>query len=144
MIGIARSSAKLLGARAPTRDPFNFRKPHKDCTLRRPVRSTQEIRPRKIEKVKRKGKERSKESVEEEDGARKRTPMRVHRVCGQNNGGTELAEEMNGERGRQDERIENIAAGKKKTKRSQGRGTTPVSVSPGRVFRSYDGTCMYV
>lgn len=46
--------------------------------------------------------------------AGKRTPTRVHRVCGQNNGGVELAEEMNGERGRQAEGIENIAAGKKK------------------------------
>jgi len=51
---------------------------------------------------------------------RKRTPTRV---CGQNNGGVELAEKMNGERGRQAEGIGNTAAGKKKkTKRSQWQG----------------------
>lgn len=73
MIGIARSSAKLPGARAPTRDPFNFRKPHKGYTLRRPVRSAQEIRPRKVEKVKKKEQERSEESIEEGCGAETHT-----------------------------------------------------------------------
>jgi len=52
MIGVARSSAKLSGAWVLERDPFNFRKPHKGYTLRRPIRSAQEIRPRKVEKVK--------------------------------------------------------------------------------------------
>jgi len=60
MIAVARSSAKLSGAWVPTRDPFNFRKPYKGYTLRRPVRSTQEIRPRKIEKVKKRKKEEKK------------------------------------------------------------------------------------
>jgi len=64
MIAVARSSAKLSGAWVPTRDPFNFRKPYKGYTLRCPVRSTQEIRPRKVEKVKKKKKGRE-ESVEE-------------------------------------------------------------------------------
>lgn len=77
--------------------------------------------------------------------ARKRTPTRVHRLCERNNGETELAEEMNDERGRQGEGIENIAAGKEKNKKEpRARGTKPVSVSPRRVFRSYDDTCVCV
>lgn len=43
-------------------------------------------------------------------------------VCGRNNGGAELAEEMNGERGRQGERIENTAVGKKKKKQKGAKG----------------------
>lgn len=57
---------------------------------------------------------------------RKRTPTRVHRLCERNNGETELAEEMNDERGRQGEGIENIAAGKEKNKKEpRARETKP-------------------
>lgn len=77
MIGVARSSAKLPGARAPTRDPFNFRKPHKGYTLRRPVRSAQEIRPRKVEKVKKKkGGKREVKKMWRRDGAETHTDTR--------------------------------------------------------------------
>jgi len=88
-----------------TRAPFNFRRSHKGYTLGRPVRPAQEIRPRKVEKVRQKGGKRKRAEErrkgEEEEPARKRAPTPSQRDVRakqwRSGEPVRFSEEMNGE-----------------------------------------------